>query len=82
MSEGCPLCKAERLTRWYHEDGVCWVADCSSHPDKKIIVLRHHSKNPTPLEEKHMKKLAERLFPDKRWRGPKSILDHYHLHEK
>ena len=25
---GCELCEAARLTTWYHEDDVCWVADC------------------------------------------------------
>ncbi len=58
MSEFCPLYRAKRLTWWYHEDKICWVTDCSSHPDKKIIVLRRHSKHPTPLEEEHIRKLA------------------------
>ena len=25
---GCELCEAARYTHWYHEDDVCWVADC------------------------------------------------------
>ena len=24
----CELCEAARLTTWYHEDDICWVAEC------------------------------------------------------
>jgi hypothetical protein len=26
--EGCDLCRAVRMTSWYHEDDVCWIAEC------------------------------------------------------
>jgi len=30
MPEGddCELCLAERVTEWFHEDDVCWIAEC------------------------------------------------------
>ena len=24
----CELCEAAHLTTWYHDDEVCWIADC------------------------------------------------------
>jgi len=78
----CPLCRAERLTKWYHEDDVCWIADCLSHPDKKLVVLKRHARVPTVNESEHIMELVSRLFPRKRWRYPRSILDHFHLHEE
>ena len=26
--ERCELCEAGHLTTWYHEDEICWIADC------------------------------------------------------
>jgi len=79
----CPLCrlyeKREIITRLYYEDDVCIVVDCSTH-HVPIIVLKRHAKTPKPEELKHMRKIAEKLFPGKPFRGPRSILDHFHLH--
>lgn len=77
----CPLCRKEKLTRWFHSDEVCWVAYCSSHPDKILIVLNRHARLPTPEEAEYMSQIADKLFPGKAWRYPRSILDHFHLHE-
>ena len=77
----CPLCKRERKTHWYYEDHVVWIADCSSHPDKVLIVLKRHSRLPTPEETEHMEELKRRFFPEKEFRYPRSILDHFHFHE-
>jgi len=24
----CDLCEAARITPWYHEDDICWIAEC------------------------------------------------------
>lgn len=77
----CPLCKAEKLTKWYYEDDIIYICDCLSHPDKKLIVLKRHTPTPTEEEYNHMISIAKKLFPDKKWREPASIKDHYHLHE-
>jgi hypothetical protein len=77
----CPLCEAKKITEWKHEDNVCWIARCSSHRDKWIIVLKRHAPFPTPEEHEHMMQLAEKLFPaGTQWRGPNSIKDHWHFH--
>jgi len=76
----CELCKAEKLTEWKHEDEVCYVCRCKSHPQQWIIVLKRHARLPSPEEAEHVQQLASKLFPQKAWRYPMSILDHWHLH--
>lgn len=76
----CPLCKAEKLTEWVYEDEICWVAYCQTHRDKLIIVLKRHTSFPTQEELQHIKKVSLK-WPEKHWRDPQSIRDHYHLHE-
>jgi len=79
--ENCERCKGEKVTEWKYEDDVCWVARCKSHPDKWMIVLRRHTAFPTQEEMIHLKEVALKLFPDKRFRGPRSVRDHFHWHE-
>jgi len=77
----CRLCQGEVITKFYYEDEVCIVVDCKVHK-VPIIVLKRHSPQPTPEEDKHMRDVAERLFPRKKFRyGGRSIKDHYHMHE-
>lgn len=42
----CELCEAARFTHWYHEDELCWIADCEvcSVP---MVVWQHHGSEPT-----------------------------------
>ena len=42
---GCELCEAARFTHWYHEDDVCWVADCEVC-ETPMVVWRHHGTEP------------------------------------
>lgn len=77
----CPLCKREIKTELKYEDHVCWIAKCASHPDKWLIVLKRHTSVPLVIDLEHMTQLAWKLFPGKAFRGPASILDHFHLHE-
>ena len=27
-AENCDLCEAARITPWFHEDDICWIAEC------------------------------------------------------
>jgi len=81
MPKDCPLCAAKKITQWKYEDWLVWVAKCRNHPDKWIIVYRNHVKNPSKVHFEHMYKVAKDLFPHSRFRGPRSIRDHFHIHE-
>lgn len=45
---GCELCEAARLTEWFYEDDLCWVAECESCSVPMIVWKRH---DPDPPEE-------------------------------
>lgn len=77
----CPLCEAKKETEWFYEDDMVWCAYCKSHPDKVLIVLKRHTSLPMPQEEAHMSVVAHNRFRGKKFRGPRSIKDHYHMHE-
>jgi hypothetical protein len=78
----CDLCERKRITRWFYEDEVVWIARCKTHEDKLIIVLKEHAPLPTPTEYQHMWELSKRFRPDSGWRLPNSIRDHWHIHEE
>ena len=84
----CELCEAARLTHWYHEDDVCWVADCEVC-DTPMVVWRQHGTEPEEQELTHM---LERLgaagderFGEGGWsydRHMRQIPDHFHAHAR
>jgi len=75
----CTLCTKEPLKPQPYSDGVCWATHCVIH-DVPMIVLNRHTESPTGLELHHMKAIAEEVFPGYRWRNPRSMPEHFHLH--
>jgi hypothetical protein len=82
----CLLCRAERITPWYHEDDVCWVADCSLCATP-MVVWRWHGVEPSEADRQHM---VERLgmaaatvfdghYPDGNMRN---LPDHFPMHAR
>lgn len=49
----CELCEAAPITRRYHEDGICWIADCKSC-GVPVVVYREHGVMPPARHLKHM----------------------------
>jgi len=82
----CDLCDAARLTRWYHEDELCWVADCELCA-VPMVVWRRHGTDPPAADAAHMTAALERVaatvFPtfvvDPVRRN---IPDHLHAHAR
>ena len=83
----CELCEAARITPWYFEDEMCWVAECEfcSVP---MVVWRQHSATPSEAEKELMhRRLADVVaaefgfdyFVDDKMRN---IPDHYHAHAR
>jgi hypothetical protein len=80
----CDLCAAERLTRWYHEDAICWVADCELC-DVPMVVWREHGTAPAPDLVTHMTErltVAARTRFDDFYVDPvrRNVPDHWHAH--
>ncbi len=80
----CELCTAARITPWYYEDDICWIAECEIC-ETPMVVWRTHGTAPSASELAHMHdhltRVAETHF------GPcyiddhmRNIPDHYHAH--
>lgn len=85
----CELCAAEVLTRRYHEDGICWIADCKSCSAAgrpvPMAVYRQHGVVPPEPHLRHMLEILA-LCGKPRRGGYKfeakhrSIPSHFHVH--
>ena len=41
----CDLCEAARITPWFHEDDLCWIAECEICA-VPMVVWKSHDPNP------------------------------------
>jgi hypothetical protein len=55
--DGCDLCEAARITPWFHEDDICWIAECEICA-VPMVVWRGHGVSPPP---EHLEHMHERL---------------------
>ncbi len=88
MKAGCELCEATRMTNWYHEDGICWIADCEVC-DVPMVVWRRHGPTPPATDLAHMLRELERVATDRFGHEPftvdrvmRQIPDHFHAHAR
>ena len=84
-SDDCDLCEAARITEWFHEDEVCWIAECEICA-VPMVVWRNHDNAPSPdvkavLHERLAAVVATHFefehYVDDNMRN---IPDHYHAH--
>ena len=87
-ADGCELCAASRFTPWFHEDDVCWIAECESCA-VPMVVWRHHGAEPPEPDLAHMigalERVASGLFgPGCYWidRLMRQIPGHFHAHAR
>ena len=76
------------MTDWYHEDEVCWVADCEVC-DVPMVVWREHGATPPGDAVDHMvarlTEVANGRFGADGWsidRVMRQIPDHFHAHAR
>jgi hypothetical protein len=82
----CMLCQAKKITQWFHEDDVCWIAECDICA-VPMVVWRFHGVRPPEEHLAHMRaRIAEvatrevgEYFIDDHMRN---IPDHYHAHAR
>lgn len=76
----CPLCEAERITKWYYEDDICWIADCVVC-GVPMVVWKNHGRHPNQLEMRHMiRKLIDHGGAGRVDASMRQIADHWHAH--
>ena len=83
----CELCEAAPFTEWFHDDELCWIAECEACSVPMIVWRRH---DPVPPDEVR-RRLHEILtnvvathFVDEIWidENMRSIPTHYHAHAR
>ena len=82
----CDLCKAVKMTPWFHEDDICWIAECEIC-ETPMVVWRFHGVAPPEAHVTHMRgKLREvataqlgEFWVDGHMRN---IPDHFHAHAR
>ncbi len=87
-SQHCDLCEAAPITTWYHEDAVCWIADCEIC-QVPMVVWRSHGAEPPADALSHMldrlRAIADARFGVDGWfldREMRRIPDHFHAHAR
>ena len=82
--EGCDLCRAKKITPWYQEDDICWIAECDVC-DTPMVVWRWHGTAPPAEHVAHMRARPNEValahfgecWVDDHMRN---IPDHWHAH--
>ena len=82
--DDCDLCRAAKMTPWYHEDDICWVAECDVC-ETPMVVWRWHGVKPPDEQKAHMharlREVAATHFGDIYIDDHmRNIPDHYHAH--
>ena len=83
----CMLCKAEKITPWFHEDDLCWIAECEICAVPMVVWRVHHTAPSTDDLAYMHDRLAEVVqghfefehYVDDNLRN---IPDHYHAHAR
>ncbi len=85
---GCELCEAARFTPWFHEDDVCWIAECEVCAIP-MVVWNRHGTEPSEEDVAHMvtnlERVATEQFGDEPFeidRVMRQIPSHFHAHAR
>jgi hypothetical protein len=86
-SSSCELCEAVKMTTWWFEDDVCWVAECDSCGVPLVVWKVHDPDPPSELREAMLDRLrtvADEHGPESYWIDDalRTIPDHYHAHAR
>jgi hypothetical protein len=84
--EGCDLCRAARITPWYHEDEICWIAECDIC-EVPMVVWRFHGTSPPAPHLSHMHDRIREIAADQFGEfyiddQMRNIPNHYHAHAR
>jgi len=76
------------MTTWYHEDELCWIADCEIC-EVPMVVWRDHGTTPPPEVLEHLqarlRDVADQRFGEGGYSiddHMRNIPDHYHAHAR
>jgi hypothetical protein len=83
----CDLCEAARITPWFHEDDLCWIAECEICAVPMVVWRSHDADPPAEVKAELHARLAAVVkthfefdhYVDDNMRN---IPDHYHAHAR
>lgn len=86
-TSNCELCAADRLTTWWFEDDVCWVAECDACGVPMVVWKVHDPAPPPELKAmlwERLRVVADEHGPTGYWIDDRlrTIPDHYHAHAR
>ena len=84
---GCELCEAVRLTEWFFDDDLCWIAECEQCAVPMVVWRVHDAAPPDHVRAQLWSRLDEVVrssydydhWIDDRMR---SVPGHYHAHAR
>src|SRR6476660_8201836 len=59
MAEHCDLCEAARLTEWFYEDEVCWIAECEQCYVPMVVWKQHDPSPPDEVRDLMLERLGD-----------------------
>jgi len=77
----CDLCEAKKITKWYYESDLMWIADCKSC-GIPMCVYKVHTQHVPIMDMDLMVTRVCKIFGNKvklRFQA-KKILNHFHFH--
>jgi hypothetical protein len=83
----CELCEAARLTEWFYEDDVCWIAECDACAVPMVVWREHDAHPPRDLKatlHARLSAVVEQHFGYEHYVDDnlRSIPTHYHAHAR
>ena len=83
----CELCEAARITEWFFEDDLCWVAECELCAVPMVVWTVHDARPPDDVKAALLARLAAAVVDHYEFEHyvddtMRRIPDHYHAHAR
>jgi hypothetical protein len=85
--QSCELCEAARLTEWFYEDEVCWIAECDACAVPMVVWREHDASPPADVKatlHARLDAVVAQHFEYEHYVDDnlRSIPGHYHAHAR
>lgn len=87
LDPSCELCEAAPFTEWFHDDDLCWIAECEACSVPMVVWRRHDPAPPDDVRRRLHETLSAVVnahFVDDIWidENMRIIPTHYHAHAR
>ena len=87
-ADDCDLCEAARITPWFHEDDICWIAECEICAVPMVVWREPRRRAAGRPARAHARPARDRWSPSTSTfehyvdDNMRNIPDHYHAHAR